>query len=858
MEKAQKLLQKGKIRETIGVLNQVIEVDPTDFRVLLKKSELESRVGDIDAAKESYNRVAEQYSNDGFYLKAIAIYKKILKLDPDEFGIYSKLAQLYRKLGLDTEAKKQLKVVAEYYKVKGLRTNYQEIVLQLSELGESVSESQISMVESFVKEGDRDRAIEQFRAMSEKFHESGNMAQLDVIVKKMDELQIRDLDVYIMQAKLYLNGKEPKKALQMIQRAYAMQPQNPATLELLGQCFVELSQPQKAISVYNELSKIFDRSGDMRGLSRIKNELVKLDDPIAELNKSEGFYPGGNSNEINEIEAEDDSDDVKYETVGNDKSEEFVIEEVEAPAYSKKSDVSFVDRSKIAQEESVPEMDLAVENVGEVDLLDGVDDEDDSFTRAGDEEENPNNLSFMNIIADSFSSAEDLGISDTEQGDSLDSEPTKEPQKAEQKTRPLKLEDNMGGEESIGFETISSFQFPSNELSEATKIDDERTTLDRPKSVKSSGNKTGILEPFRDDVQESTTLETPANLELVDFEKFYSTGEKEKSEISVYEEEFVSVSDFLDEASGPSDTKEPEKIEIHDRVEKPKPSNIKYPDLEKNALTADIESTLDFSNINMPKPGEDLDEPSQGSKDIMNLMLSDPEPEDSLAKNINLDEKTMLDVRQEFQENAKNEPGEGSFFDLSEELKDEISEFEKNFGNDEEDGEEEYLSPEEVILEFKKGIARTIDKNDHQTHYDLAVAYKEMGLIDEAISAFELAASNPATKVDAVSMIGICLGIKNDHEKAIHLYQQIIPTMSYQDPKCLGLTYQLGEAFIELGRHMEAYKAFSRIKDTDPTFRDVKSRTKELAFNLGIEQKDPQQYAGKMVVDLKNRKKNKI
>ena len=81
MEKAQKLLQKGKLKETIATLDEVISVDPTDFRVLLKKGELESRIGDNESAKASYTQVAEQYSQDGFYLKAIAIYKKILKLD---------------------------------------------------------------------------------------------------------------------------------------------------------------------------------------------------------------------------------------------------------------------------------------------------------------------------------------------------------------------------------------------------------------------------------------------------------------------------------------------------------------------------------------------------------------------------------------------------------------------------------------------------------------------------------------------------------------------------------------------------------------------------------------------------------
>jgi tetratricopeptide (TPR) repeat protein len=134
----------------------------------------------------------------------------------------------------------------------------------------------------------------------------------------------------------------------------------------------------------------------------------------------------------------------------------------------------------------------------------------------------------------------------------------------------------------------------------------------------------------------------------------------------------------------------------------------------------------------------------------------------------------------------------------------------------------------------------------------------EMGLIDEAISSFELASNNPETKIDATSMIGICLANKNDYDAAVELYQKVLPTLNYQDPKSLGLNYQLGEAYIALGRHVDAYKTFNKIRDVNSSFRDVKSRVKELGFNLGIKEEDHKQQSGKMIVDLKDRKKNKL
>lgn len=903
MEKAQKLLQKGKLKETIATLDEVISVDPTDFRVLLKKGELESRIGDNESAKASYTQVAEQYSQDGFYLKAIAIYKKILKLDAEEFHIYSKLAFLYRKLGLDTEARKNLKVVAEYYKAKGLKTNYHEVAIQLSELGETVSDSQIEFVEKFAQDGDRDKAISQFRTMSEKYMEGGNLKQLDSIVKKMDELGLKDLDTFVIQARGYVNSKEPKKALQVIQKAYAMQPQNTTTLELLARCFLELKQPQKAASVFNELVKIYDRNGDMKNLSRVKADMLRVNDPSAVFEPV--ALPARQNDEVEEIEdvegadqlnEDEDDDDQIYDTVQREESDEFIIEEVQiqeakpkkAPASSPAPETHHRIDAKAAEinPPSFSDLEDALEDsiiVQEDEVAQG----EDSFNRTG--TQMPSEDSFMNVFVDAFDNNENTVMAKQPAKKPILTPPPAPKQEATgpKIEVPAGLDDmeadfsfgEQPKEESISFQGNSSFELIMQDVAEPTKIDIDENEIERPeKTMEASSDVFDIS--LEEESSENTTHDAPQKQELVGFDDFYSDGQKEKSEISVNEEEFVSISQFLDEGTKPKQAASPEKIEIHDRVVKPvtqikHKANIEHQSLMNEPLSADIESTMDFSNldlneINLKIPGlEDskagisfVDEPSIASQDVMNTLLEDPEPEEapSLANQINLDEKTMLDLKHEFHESTKVEkaPVDDSFFDLAGELKDEISEFEKSFGKMDEDAEEEFLSPEEVILEFKKGVARTIDKNDFQTHYNLGVAYKEMGLLDEAISAFELAATNPDSRIDAYSMIGICLANKNDYERAAKLYLQLLPTMNYQDPKYLGIMYQLGEAYMELGRHVDAYKAFAKVKDLDPNFRDAKSRAKELGFNLGMKDEVHTQQSGKIVVDMKERKKNKI
>jgi tetratricopeptide (TPR) repeat protein len=510
MEKAQKLLQKGKLKDTISILDQVMEIDPTDYRVLLKKGELEQRIGDNDGAKISYTKVAEQYSSDGFYLKAVAIYKKILKLDGEEFHIYSKLAQLYRKLGLDSEAKKHLKVVAEYYKAKGLKTNYHEVAVQLSEMGENISDSQIEFVDKMAKGGDRDKAIEHFRTVSEKFLEGGNISQLDAVVKKMDELQLQDLDIYTTQARAYLNAKEPKKALQVIQRAYAMQPQNTTTLELLARCFLELKQPQKTASVFSELLKIYDRNGDMKNLTRVRADLQRLNDP----------------NAVVDALAIEEKEEEVYETLNREESEEFIIEEVQAlpkaskaPAPKTEPKVQTQNMDEFDENEENPTRSSArVEtSLSDLSLSQEEDEQEDEFLRDG-KPEDPNDQSFMNVFVDNFEESEETVLAGSKPG------------------KKQEVSEFSSIEDSIAFQSSSSYEDSiMKDLAEPTRIEDDMDKLSSGFVEKTMEAGSGMVDLDLGSFNEETVMDgDKSNPSLVGFDQFIPNRVKKKKAKSVY------------------------------------------------------------------------------------------------------------------------------------------------------------------------------------------------------------------------------------------------------------------------------------------------------------------------------------
>ena len=166
---------------------------------------------------------------------------------------------------------------------------------------------------------------------------------------------------------------------------------------------------------------------------------------------------------------------------------------------------------------------------------------------------------------------------------------------------------------------------------------------------------------------------------------------------------------------------------------------------------------------------------------------------------------------------------EDDFFDLASELENELSEDEEPVAL----GEEEQ-SLEEIFKEFKKGVEQQLDSEDYDTHYNLGIAYKEMGLIDEAIGEFQLASKDPKRAVECASMLGLCFLEKGMPQLAIKWYRKGLEMPEISEEEHVGLLYDLGSAYMEVGDTDNAQKAFMEVYGMNGNYRDIVSRIKEL------------------------------
>jgi tetratricopeptide (TPR) repeat protein len=164
-------------------------------------------------------------------------------------------------------------------------------------------------------------------------------------------------------------------------------------------------------------------------------------------------------------------------------------------------------------------------------------------------------------------------------------------------------------------------------------------------------------------------------------------------------------------------------------------------------------------------------------------------------------------------------------FDLAAELSDAMrdeSEPSGRSGATEEDGFAALFS------EFKRGVSRTLDEGDVETHFDLGIAYREMGLLDDAIGEFRYALGSATRRLDALHMMGLCALDVGRAADAIGHLEQALASPDVPGEREAALRYDLGRAYDVQGDRDRALGAFERVLALAPGIQDTAERIEAL------------------------------
>ncbi len=231
---AEKYVSKGKLEAAIKEYRKVLAENPNDANTLNRVGDLYARIERFDEAVKLFSQIAEQYTRDGFFVKAIAIYKKIIKLDPTSLTVYERLAELYHKQGLLNEARTQYQVLADYYQKHDNAASAITIYQRMAEFEPDNPTFHLKLAELYESQRLIDKAMREYRLLADLLIVGGSVDEAAQVYLKALEVNSEDLE-FVREAVSGLHGAgHVSEAARVLAKAVELNPAAASLTQQIG------------------------------------------------------------------------------------------------------------------------------------------------------------------------------------------------------------------------------------------------------------------------------------------------------------------------------------------------------------------------------------------------------------------------------------------------------------------------------------------------------------------------------------------------------------------------------------------------------------------------------------------------
>ncbi|HXY23880.1 MAG TPA: tetratricopeptide repeat protein [Candidatus Acidoferrum sp.] len=248
VEAAQKLLNQGKVAQAIAEYQNILKFEPRDQVTLMTIGELYIRQGETFQAIDYFERLAQIFVGDGFLTKAIAVYKRIAKLAPEEIRPLEKLADLYVQQGVMSEARPLFLQLAEIHLKNNRQTEAVGLLKKLLQAEPDNLRIQIRLADLYQAMGQTREAIEAYVSASQRALARGDQAESEKLADKALKLEPNNMAAIIVRARSLSTQGEFKKAAHLLEQVPDLEKGGEQS-ELLLDLYVKCSSWDQATTL---------------------------------------------------------------------------------------------------------------------------------------------------------------------------------------------------------------------------------------------------------------------------------------------------------------------------------------------------------------------------------------------------------------------------------------------------------------------------------------------------------------------------------------------------------------------------------------------------------------------------------
>ncbi|UOD34388.1 hypothetical protein DSN97_09525 [Deferribacteraceae bacterium V6Fe1] len=132
-----------------------------------------------------------------------------------------------------------------------------------------------------------------------------------------------------------------------------------------------------------------------------------------------------------------------------------------------------------------------------------------------------------------------------------------------------------------------------------------------------------------------------------------------------------------------------------------------------------------------------------------------------------------------------------------------------------------------IANNIRASIDEQVSEDDYETHYDLAIAYMEMELFEDAVNELKKSATG-AKKYESLFLLAECYKRMGLIDDAVNVHKLIV--VDYEEKeKLLNSLYEIGLLLEMKNDSVTANNYFEKVHRLDPNFRDIKDKYNQIS-----------------------------
>jgi tetratricopeptide (TPR) repeat protein len=278
IESAEKHVKAGKLKEAIAEYEKLLGGAPQDFAISNIIGDLHIRLGQNEKAANAFRDVAAEYEKRGLYSQALAVFKKVVKIKPEDPENSVKLADLYSLQGFTAEAKKEYARTAAQLAKAGRPLDAIRVYEKIVRLDKDDLESRRRLAALYRDQGFKDAGAEQMDEIADAMLARDDLEEAEKCLLEARDLSPAHPRTLLGLVEIFKRRGRKQDAVDLLESALKQDPENPHLLNLLGNFAFEDGDAARAEEVFAQIVRIHPMNVNARiKLGRIHIGKEELD-----------------------------------------------------------------------------------------------------------------------------------------------------------------------------------------------------------------------------------------------------------------------------------------------------------------------------------------------------------------------------------------------------------------------------------------------------------------------------------------------------------------------------------------------------------------------------------------------------